>query len=194
MPSTGLGAAVKKTFLLEDRDWLQLSPVAVGTLTLPILVGGQKVSDLVIEAVDKSAVASLRILGVDESRANTGDALTALAQAYDADGGPIFGVNYQWELDGAAQTGLGDLYRYHYEPRALHALCARFGALDAVATIHGTGFVDSTNHVGCHAAPGSAAVRPWWLAAGLAGLAALVSVRRARRRWAPGAAAATRRR
>jgi hypothetical protein len=146
---------VEKTFLEEDRDWLQTSPALVGTATLGLIVGGVHVQDLPVVSVPASDVATIAIRGQDESQAHGGDWLVALAQAEDAQGRDIFGIDYDWQLDGVTQLGFGDLYRYQYDPRAPRVLTAHLGAMTASATIHGAGFVDSSNDVGCSAAPGT---------------------------------------
>jgi hypothetical protein len=154
VPVSGLSATVARTYLFEDRDWLQVTPTALGPLPVALSVGGDHVSDVNIVGVPPGDVASLRILGVDESRAHDGEWLVALGQAYDASGQTLFGVAFQWEVDDKTATGLGDLYRYQYDHRAPHKLCARFGSFDALATIHGAGFVDSSNRLGCQGSPG----------------------------------------
>jgi hypothetical protein len=153
-PDAGLDANAARTYLFEDRDWLQVTPHELGALNVTLSAGGQKVRDVTVNGVPQSDVASLRILGVDESRAHALDWLVALGQAYDASGQPLFGANFQWEVDDKSATGLGDLYRYEYDPKAPHKLCARLGSLDAVTSIHGAGFVDSTNRLSCQGAPG----------------------------------------
>jgi MYXO-CTERM domain-containing protein len=84
--------------------------------------------------------------------------LVALAQAYDSAGRAIYGVDYSWAVDGQTEIGLGDLYRYTFDPKLPKALAATFDGHDAVAMIHsGGGFVDSSNNLGCSAVPGGAA-------------------------------------
>jgi hypothetical protein len=107
-------------------------------------------------AVPDSDVASIRIIGVDESMAREKEWLVALAQAYDTQNRAVYGVEYKWQLDGAFQSGQGDLYRYTYNPDTPRVLEAQFGGMDAQALIRGRGFVDSTNRVGCAYAGGRA--------------------------------------
>lgn len=142
-------AATPQSFLFEDRDWLQVTPLAEGNFAVPLRVGGDDITTLQLKSVPESAVDEVRILGKNESKAKKGDWLVALAQAYDTADQPIYGVEYDWELDGDTEPGEGDLYRYQYDPKEKHNIEARFGALDAVAQIHGEGFVDSSNNIGC---------------------------------------------
>ena len=148
-PPAGVTAQVQKTFLFEDRDWLQLSPGQTGNFSVGLVVGGVHIQDLPLTAVPSSDVASLRLLGMDESHAHRGDHLVVLAQASDAQTRTVYGVEYAWQLDNQAQLGLGDLYRYDYVGGAPRMLTANFGNMTSTVAIHGTGFVDSTNNVGC---------------------------------------------
>src|SRR5262249_37694213 len=71
----------------------------------------------------------------------------------------IYGVDYNWSVDGQPQSSIeysvGDLYRYRYDPQQPRMLTASFSDMSADAMIHsGGGFVDSSNHLGCSAAPG----------------------------------------
>lgn len=174
----------RQTFLFEDREWVTFSPGSPGTYDVQLLANGRLVRTVRVIAVTEDAVDHVELHGMDESQAHEGDLLTVLAQAYDAEGNTVFGVEYAWDLDGEDQDGYGDLYRYELAPESPRRLCARFGALEADAMIHANeGFVDSTNHLGCSVAgvgmPGGAAFP--------AVLFALVALRRralARRRGA----------
>ena len=161
---TNVEAQVVQTFLFENRDWLQLSPTQPGNYSVALSTGGTHVTDLPVVAVNDTDVTSLRILGEDESKARRGQWLVALAQAYDTQLRPIYGVDYQWQLGGKSQVGLGDIYRYEYDPRNPNMLSASFGQMEADAMIHGFGYVDSTNNVGCSFIPGLPADRsaPIW--------------------------------
>jgi hypothetical protein len=158
---------VELTFLFENRDWLQLTPSQPGTFSVGLLVGGTApthVADLTLQAVPASDVTSLRIMGQDESHAHRDQWLVALAQAYDAQSRPVYGVDYNWEIDGVGQIGLGDLYRYMYDPTKPHMLAALFNGMITTAMIHSdAGFVDSTNNVGCSYAPGTVPTAGWAL-------------------------------
>lgn len=147
---------VVRSFIFEDRDWLQVSPNKVGDFDVLLEVAGQRVNGFPVAAVPDYDVVEVRIIGVDESRAKKGEELVALAQAYDAKGRHVYGVEYNWKLDGFREDGLGDLYRYKYDPDRPRTLEAQFASMSASAIIRGKGFVSSTNHVGCSAAPGRA--------------------------------------
>ena len=150
-------ATTPQTFLFEERDWLQVSPiVSGGPATLVISAGGNPVRTFTVDRVDPSQVASIRIRGVDESKARKGQWLVALAEGLDASSTTILGIEYSWDLDGAQQLGLGDLYRYQFDPAVPKMLTATFGGNQASAPIHwGGGFVDSSNNIGCSVGPGA---------------------------------------
>src|SRR4051794_215670 len=161
MAPANVAAHVEQTFLFEDRDWLQISPADVGNGTIDLIVGGVHVQDLDVIAVPTTDVARISIRGEDESRAHAGEWLVALAEARDAVDRVVYGVEDTWHLHGAQQLGDGDLYPHQDQPRQPHMLSAFFGSMNASAMIHGSGYVDSTNHLGCsyapHAASGAAA-------------------------------------
>lgn len=177
-------AQVARSFIFEDRDWLQVSPQMVGSGTVALDVNGTPFGSVPVVSVPGTDVTSIRILGQDESSHKQDDWMVAFAQAADGAGRAIYGVEYKWSLDQTAQTGLGDLYRYHYKPQLPKMLSASFGSMAAQAMIHADkGYVDSTNRVGCQAAPTSGRHRsttaPLALAL-LVGIALLRSRRRPR--------------
>ncbi len=147
--TTDVKASVVRTFLFEDKDWLQLTPNRTGTTSVTLNVGGTPVSALPVVSVADSEIVRVRILGEDESGARKEQPLVALALAYDALDRAVYGVEYKWQRNGASEFGLGDLYRYLYEPNRPAEITARFGSMMAAAGIHGNGFVDSSNRLGC---------------------------------------------
>jgi uncharacterized protein (TIGR03382 family) len=161
-------ATTPRTYLFEDRDWLQVTPNMTGSSTLGLTVNGQHFAALPLIVVDGSQAQSVRILGGDESHAKKDQWLVALGQAFDDQMRRIYGVEFTWEVDGQAQTGwygnAGDLYRYKFDPTKPKMLAANFNGMAAVAQIHsGGGYVDSSNHIGCSAAPGLPSAAPWAL-------------------------------
>ena len=148
---TNTGAKVLQSFLFENRDWLQISPVTAGTpWSVSLVVGGTEVTRQAGQTMARADVAQLKIVGEDESRAHKGDWLVALGQGLDAAGQVIYGVEFTWAVDGASALGVGDLYRYTFNAALPKMLTAQFGGASAAAMIHSSGgFVDSTNHIGC---------------------------------------------
>jgi MYXO-CTERM domain-containing protein len=180
----GLVAEPRTTHLFENREWLTVTAPAPGTTLVTLHADGGTPTSIPTTTVPESAIDEIEILTGNERRADEGDWLVALAQAYDAEGRRIFGVAYDWDVDDVAEPGRGDLYRYRYAADLLRTLEARRGGKTASVEIHvQDGYVSSSNRIGCTAAPGGAGGAPWTFA--LAGLAALL-VRRRARRLAPG--------
>ena len=175
--SGGLDARAETTFLFENREWLQLTALAATDESVALEVAGVRVGSLEVVGVEPDAVASVELFGRDESRARDGEWLTVLAQAFDGEGAPIYGVEYQWDVDGGSVAGAGDLYRYEYAADSAVELAATFDGHRAEARIHsGDGYVSSTNVIGCSAVPGGRQGGPAGLALLLlAGLALRVS-------------------
>lgn len=171
----------RRTFLFEDREWVTFTPRTVGTYDVTLRANGVAVRTVRIVAVGADVVDRVELYGMDESRARDGDRLAVLAQAYDAEGRSVFGVEYAWELDGVGQAGLGDLYRYDYARGRVRMLGASFGASENQVEIQAeSGFVDSTNRLGCAVGwRGRAAQAPLVVAMALFGL---TLARRRRRR------------
>jgi hypothetical protein len=155
-------ATTPRTYLFEDRDWLQVTPNMAGASSLGLKVNGYHFADLPLTVVDAGQVQSLRILGADESHAKKDQWLVALGQAYDAQMRQVYGVEFQWEVNGQSESGFGDLYRYRFDPTKPKMLAANYNNMAAVVMIHsGAGYVDSSNHIGCSAVPGAGT--PWAL-------------------------------
>jgi len=142
---------------------------------LEVVADGAAVTSVPVAVVPESAIADVVVLTEPEKGRKDGEWLAALAQAYDASGERIFGVDYDWRVDGAMQQGDGDLYRYRFKAGQYTMVHAQRGAHSDAAQIQSEGgFVDSTNHVGCTAGGGGS------LWGGLLGLG-LVGLRRGRR-------------
>jgi hypothetical protein len=175
----GVTAEPRTTFLLENREWLTLHTTAVGTGSMQLVADGVPAPTLPVVVVPESAIADVVVLTEPESGHKDGDSLAALAQAYDANGARIFGVDYDWNVDGVAQQGEGDLYRYQFKAGQYVMVQAQRGAHADQAQIQSEGGrVGSTNHVGCAAGGGGS------LAVGLVGLGLMAVRRRPRRRAA----------
>jgi MYXO-CTERM domain-containing protein len=174
----GMTAQPRTSFLLENREWLVLTSTTAGSATLQLRADSATVAALPVVVEPESGIADVVVLTEPERGHHDGDWLVALAQAYDPNGARIFGVDYTWKINGAAQTGDGDLYRYRFKAGQPVMVQAQRGAHTDTAQIQSDGgVVDSSNHVGCAAGGGSG-----WLWAALLGLG-LVGARR--RRHAP---------
>jgi MYXO-CTERM domain-containing protein len=176
VPPAGVTAQPRTTFLFENREWLTLGATAAGSGALQLLADQVPVASVPMVVVPESAMADVVVLTQPENGHKDGDWLAALAQAYDADGERIFGVEYAWNVNGVAQGGDGDLYRYRFKQGLFAMVQARRGEhIDGAMIQSDQGFVDSTNKIGCSAGGGGS------LVVGLAALG-LVGVGRRRRR------------
>jgi len=173
---TGVAAIPRRTFLFEDREWVTFRADAPGAHEVRLFANGSLTRTITVIGVTEDEVDDVRLHGMDETNVGEGTPLVVYAQAYGADDVPIYGVEYAWDLDGRAEAGLGDLFRYDYVPGASAELCARHGSLEAITTISATeGYVDSSNSVGCSAGGAD----PAWMGAPLIALAlSLLWVRR----------------
>jgi MYXO-CTERM domain-containing protein len=175
-PPAGVTGQARTTFLFENREWLTLGATAEGAGTLRLFADGAPAGELVVVGVPEAAIADVVVLTQGEGGHEDGDWLAALAQAYDAAGERIFGVDYAWDVGGAQQLGDGDLYRYQFRSGRYEMVRAQRGTHSDAAMIQSSGgFVDSTNNVGCAAGGGGGS-----LAVGLAALG-LIAGRRRRR-------------
>ena len=151
----------EKTEFLVDRDWMHVTPHGVGDQSIQLFCDGKAVTAFPITVVASSEVAAVQLLGEDETGATDGRWLVVLAQAFDTAQRPLFGIEYTFDVDGQTQSGIGDIYRYEFKGGTPKMLTAHMGSMQASAMIHaGTGFVDSTNNVGCQAGgkPGGGAL------------------------------------
>lgn len=175
----GIRVEVARTFLFEDRDWVTFWPEAAGVYDVELMANGLPVHQVRIIAVDEDAIDHVELHGMNESGASRGELLTVLARAYDTSSRPIFGAEFEWDLDGVVESDAGDLFRYEYAPGNERILGANYTslALDASATIQADdGFVSSTHNKGCSAAGGGVPMPGWLPLLGL--LLMMVGLRR----------------
>jgi MYXO-CTERM domain-containing protein len=171
----GVVAEPRTTFLFENREWLTLTAGNAGPTSIQLYADGVALNSVPVVVVPETDITDVALLTQSEKNRDNGDWLVALAQAYDAAGRRIFGVEYAWEVDGVAQTAYGDLYRYELKKGLYHSVTATRGAHSDSAMIQGTGFVDSTNRIGCATTAGAGG------GAGVLVLAALAFATRRRR-------------
>lgn len=152
----GLVGEPRTSFLFENREWLSITSTAQGIAQLPLSVDGVAINDVQVVTVDESAIDGVALITQDEDHADDGDWFVALAQSYDSDGRKIFGVEYNWDIDGDALDAEGDLYRYAYKGGDWKMVTASEGGHEDSAMIQSDhGYVDSTNNIGCSAAGAS---------------------------------------
>jgi MYXO-CTERM domain-containing protein len=178
----------RQSFLDEGREWATVefaSPMSGNELaTVGFLANGLPVQGVTFEIVQPDAIDQVELLGESTSGVDEGRLLTVLAQASDVDGEPIWGVGFDWDLDGNPESGEGDLFRYVFDPSVSSVLAAEYDGHRGETTIAGDeGFVASSNDIACLCS--TTTVTPERdIAFGLLCLAALGLVRR--RQPAPG--------
>ncbi len=146
------------TYLFRDREWLVVEPLDAGVFSLPLLVNGQVLGHMQIRSVDESAIDSIEIVAEEIKGAEDGEMFYLLARAFDATGVEIFGIDFDWEIEGEDQAGAGDLYHYAYSEGAWVDVSANAGdAFDTVGVEMDGGYVTSSNNLGCATAPGASA-------------------------------------
>jgi uncharacterized protein (TIGR03382 family) len=153
-----LVAEPRTSFLFENREWLTLHSSVPGAFTVDLAADGVPLGTRAVEVVPEADIAFVRVETPSERGHDDGDPLVLLAQAYDAQERRIFGIDYNWTVDGLAQTGLGDLYRYDFKKDSPQQVTASRGGKSDTVTIHSDyGYVDSSNNVGCQAGGGGGA-------------------------------------
>lgn len=177
-PSAGIDAVPETTFFFQVREWLQVTPSDLGPPTIDLTADGVALGTLTVNSVADTAVTRVTVQSEDASGAKDGDTLIVLAQSFDAKSDPIFGVTYTWNLAGEEATGEGDLFEFPVASGQSNTLSAQFGDLSASTSIEakaGTGFVSSSNNIGCSASGPPAGS---WGALGLAAAAVALAARR----------------
>jgi len=146
----GIRLEPRRTFLFENREWLSIHASEPMSTSVELFADGTSVGVVPVEVVAESAIEDVVLIPQTERGADATDWLVVLAQAYDGDGRRLFGVDYQWEVDGVMQIGDGDLFRYEFDPDQPRELTARRGTHSDTITVHSAGgSVDSSNDLGC---------------------------------------------
>ena len=147
------GASTERTFLVERRDWLMLTPTSEGEHEVSLSAGGLPVDMFLLTGVGAGSVASVVIEGESEAGRKNGDALVLVAHAEDAEGRPIFGIDYAWDVGGDSVEGSGDVLRYTFDERSPAMVGATFGEARGETMIRTSGplRVDDSANVGCSA-------------------------------------------
>lgn len=173
--SDGFDAWTESTYLFEDRDWLQGTALTQGEHELELLVDGVAVDTVTFSAVGAEQVDRVELYGMSEVEAELEDNLVVLAQAYDSGDVPVYGAAFSWNIDGYEELEAGDLFRYSYDPDDETLVSVSFDGIGSEVVVHGAGYIDSTNNIGCSSIGGATG--------GLAGLlAGLLGVARRRDR------------
>lgn len=174
----------RQSYLDEDRDWATISfefPEEGNELaTIDFLANGETVDSVTFMIVQPGDIDRVELLDEATGNADEGELLTVLAQALDVDDQPIWGVEFDWDIDGDREPGEGDLFRYWFDPTASSILAAEYDGHRGETLIQGNeGFVASSNDIGCFCST-DASTQPGGAALGLLVLASLGLVRRRR--------------
>lgn len=132
----GVDVDVIDEFHGESRDWLVVSPHALGNHELRLVADGDLFATTLIAAVGDEMISDVRLHGVDDDAVDDGEWAPIVARAYGPDGEPIHGVTFAWELAGELADDGGDLWRYRVDRRERHELAVLHGAHRVVAEIH----------------------------------------------------------
>lgn len=128
--------AVLASFQGETREWLQVSPKAIGNHEVRLAAAGESFATTVIAAVGAETIADVRLHGETDDGVVDGEWVPLVAQAYGRDHQPIHGVAFAWEVAGQTADGGGELWRYEVDRQQQQKLWVRFGAHEVDATIH----------------------------------------------------------
>jgi len=144
------------TFVFENREWLQLTPQVSGEHMVRLRVNDRQVANTKVVAIPENDVTGIELRS--ENGVREGEMVTVVASGIDAFKNTVYGIEFDWDLDGVSLEQTGDLYRYEYSQEHTQYLTASHNGLEAVILVHGEeGHVGSTNKVGCSAGGGNAA-------------------------------------
>ncbi len=120
----------------ESREWLVVSPHALGNHEIHLFGGGEAFATTVIAAVGEEMISDVRLHAVDDDAKDDGEWVPIVARAYGPDDEPIHGVTFAWELAGELADDGGELWRYRVDRRERHELSVRHGVHAVAAKIH----------------------------------------------------------
>jgi MYXO-CTERM domain-containing protein len=170
---TGVAAASRVSASWSVRDFVAVTASQMGTGGVTLTVG-PTTSQLPVEVVDPSNVASVALAPQSESGHKKGDTIFVVARALDGQGNDLFGGEFSWTVNGASLpqtttywtgllttgTGPSDLLTYQYDPSQTETVADMLGGQTASAQVHGspaTTATDTTANVGCSVARGAGA-------------------------------------
>jgi MYXO-CTERM domain-containing protein len=158
--STDIDTHVEKSSFLEDRDWLVVDATMGGvSQELALEVAGTTARMLAVDTVEEADLDHVQLSPEGEEHASDKEWLVVLAEAFDKSARNVYGAEFAFTANDKAQQGFGDLYRYAYADKIPVMLEATHGTHTDGLLIHSSGgFVDSTNRIGCSAAPGAPAL------------------------------------
>jgi hypothetical protein len=152
----GMETNVAQSFLFEDRDWLQLTTLEDGVYAVEVAAGDQE-AVTTFQVTTVSNIAGITLEGESEQGEEDGACLVVVAVGSDADGNPVYGVEYEWDVEGDSLPDYGDVLHYTYDPNIPVTVGATFEDQHVETVVHSSGgfYVSSTNDIGCSAADAS---------------------------------------
>lgn len=146
----------RETYYDEKRDWLTISTEAVPAdasevATVDVFINGNVAETVEFTVVGDDAIEALQLQGREQSAVFVGfegEWIPVLASALGLNGETVYGVAFDWDLDGVDEPGEGDLFRYRFDSDVTSLLGAEYAGMRVETTIRGDeGFVDTTNDV-----------------------------------------------
>jgi len=176
-----LGSLIADVFVdmfFAEREEMTLTALEPGVHTVGLLCNGELVREIEVEGVEADEVDEILILAEPEHDARHGDLLHLVAQGYLADGEPVFGIDYTWDVFG--EERIATTFSYHYDADLENTVEVGFDGLSDGLVIHGADEVDG-NAAGC-SVTGTPSCASAAATAALLALAALSLSLRLRRR------------
>ena len=154
--SDSLFAKNRRTYMFQNREWLSLSCLEPEAASVSLQVSKSSLGRLDLVPVGPGDIEQVIIEAEDTNGAEDGQHLYLLARAFDVDGHEIFAVDFDWDVDGTAETGEGDLFSYKYHDGTYANVSASAGpASDEIRIEMSGGWVTTSNNIGCATAAGS---------------------------------------
>jgi MYXO-CTERM domain-containing protein len=175
-PTTGVSLALEDSFLLENRDWLLVTPgVDLGEVSVPIVVGEQVVDHFEFDVVPPVSLDELDLIGLEaEDDATQGHRIEILALPRSG-GEPVFGGEATWDV-GGDELRTGDLLFYDFDEDQPQQVVVSIAGFTREVTVHGTDLgVRSSDGVSCSSTGSSSSLL--WALLGVP----LIALRRRRR-------------
>lgn len=137
--------------------WITVSPFSPGAEVLELIVSGEQVGTLNIEAVSPDALEGIQIVG-DELLAQNGERIVIRATGV-VGTNAVYGTEPEWDSMGRS-LGRGDLYSYDFDDTMETSVRASFetsaGEIEDSIVVHGAlGSVSSSANLGCSASGGA---------------------------------------
>lgn len=177
--SRDVEAAVRRSELADNRNWLQLTVGAEGPHSVQLALGKLPVDRFDVIGVRPAAIAGVELIDADaDTPEEVAGEWLVVAQAVGEDKEPIYGVDFEWHLPGFASFDTpGDVFVYEHDTtEEFRRVTARaYGVESAISIRAAAGEPASSNDTSLACAVSDAPPPGWAL-----GLL-LLAIRRRRR-------------